>query len=58
MDSITVRTTIQPDRDLEVTTLAELKDLARHGLLVDVDVPRTPTTSPDEKQRQPNTAGE
>lgn len=32
---IKVRTTMQPDRDTEVPTSAELKDLRRQGLLVE-----------------------
>lgn len=46
---ITVRTTLQPDRDTEVGSLAELKDLARQGLIVEeslrVDEPRGNRTS-------------
>lgn len=42
---ITVRTTMQPDRDTEVPTLAELKDLARQGLIVEDSLEGTKSRS-------------
>lgn len=52
---IKVRTTMQPDRDLEVSTLAELKDLARQGLVEDATVPNT---TGETSNRTPATTGD
>lgn len=43
MDKITVRTTMEPDKDVEMTT-TEAEDLRRQGLLV--TEPEKPTPAP------------
>ncbi|MDX2550119.1 hypothetical protein [Streptomyces stelliscabiei] len=56
----TVRTTMQPDREIEVTD-ADYLDLKRQGLLID-DTPETPAPAtappaPPEKKTIAGTAG-